>query len=391
VKGGATATGVGVVERISELERRYVADVLDHGFRTSAGDRYTRRLEAAFAAVVGVKYAIALANGTMTLHAALAAAGVGPGDEVIVPPLTMSSTAFSVLHAGATPIFADVDPGTWALDPASVEERITERTRAVMPVALFGLAPDLDELMAVAGRHGLFLLEDDAQCFLGKIGSRAVGSIGHAASFSLQSSKHLSAGEGGLIVTDDRELADRIRRFSGLGYATLGATHGRISRDVIQDPDYARHVEMGFNYRISELCAAVSLAQVERIEELVDVRLRAGRAFEAAVQGHEWLVPQVTPSGFTHTYWTYGVRLARGDVTWHEFRDAFREHGGDGIYAAWRLSYLEPWFEALAGDVSCPVAEALQPRLLLFKTNYWDPNELAGQVEALEKTIRRFD
>lgn len=377
-----------VVARIGDLERRYVDEVLAGGFRTSSADRFTKRLEMAFSERIGAEYSIALINGTATLHAALHAAGIGAGDEVIVPPLTMASTTFAILQVGATPVFADIDPYTWTLDPASVRERLSARTRALLPVALFGLAPDLDGLMEIADTHGLFVLEDDAQCFLGRIGDRMVGSIGHAASFSLQSSKHVTSGEGGLVVTRDRELADRIRRFSGLGYASLGATQGRITRDTIQDPAYVRHVEMGFNYRMSELCAAVALAQIERLDELVAVRTRAARAFSDVIAGVEWLTPQTTPAGFTNCFWTYAVCLDRDDVTWHEFRDAFRDAGGDGLYSAWRLTYEEPAFAGFSRP--CPVAEDVQSRLLLFKTNYWDGGRLERQVEALGVTLERL-
>jgi perosamine synthetase len=192
------------IKRIGERERAYVQEVLDGQFRTSSGSNMTTRLERAFAERFNTRYAISFINGTATMHAALAAAGVGPGDEVIVPPLTMASTALVVLQAGATPVFADIDPQTWTLDPQAVAARITPRTKAMIPVAIYGLAPDMDGLMALAAQHKLFVLEDDAQCFLGYYQGRIVGSIGHAASFSFQSSKHLTSGEGGMITTNRR-------------------------------------------------------------------------------------------------------------------------------------------------------------------------------------------
>lgn len=396
--------------RISDLELKYVMEVLDSQFRTSAGSRMTRRLEERFAEMFGVRYAISHVNGTATLHAALAAAGVGPGDEVIVPPLTMAATTFAVLHAGAVPVFADIDPQTWTIDPRSIEARLSPRTKAVIPVAIYGLAPDMDAIMAIAGRHGLFVLEDDAQCFLGRYRGRIVGSIGHAASFSFQSSKHMTSGEGGMVITDDEELARRIRRFNSLGYAAVGpaAGKGKISKEVIQDPQYERHIAVGWNYRMSELCAAVALGQLERLAELVAMRVRVAGVFHCVVEGCRWLVPQAVPDGCVHAYWTYAVRLSDGlDFSWYDFRKKFVEFGGDGIYAAWRLTYLEPallrrgeqvvfrspWYADLPqeyGPGLCPVAEAIQPRLLQFKTNYMDMERAARQAEALEKTIAFF-
>lgn len=388
--------------RITDRERRYVQLVLENQFRNSTSPGMTKRLEEAFAAKFSSKYAITFANGTATMHAALAAAGVGPGHEVIVPPLTMASTAFCVLHAGALPVFADVDPATWNLDPHAVAERITPRTKAIIPVSLYGLPADLDPLMALARQHGLFLLEDDAECFLGYYKGRVAGSVAHASSFSFQSSKHISCGEGGMITTDDEELATRIRRMSSLGYGAVGAGAGKskITREVIQDPKYLRHVAVGWNYRLSELSSAVLLGQVERLDELVQTRLDSASALEDARGACRWLVPQKVPVDCRHSYWTYVCRLT-DDVSfsWYDFRKVFLANGGDGFYGAWALNYLEPAFRGtrfaefqtqVFGEGLCPVAERLQPRLLQFKTNYFDTERRARAAEALTKTIRHF-
>jgi perosamine synthetase len=390
-----------MVDRITDLERRYVEEVLDTGFRSSSGSVMTGRLEQAFAARYGVPFAISFVNGTATLHAALVAAGVGPGHEVIVPPLTMSSTAMSVVQAGAVPVFADVDPDTFTMSPASVQACVTERTKAVMPVALYGLAPDLDPIMEVAHDHDLFVLEDDAQCFLGTYHGRLVGTIGHASSFSFQSSKHLTGGEGGMIVTADGELAARIRRFGSLGYQAVaaGAGKGKIRKQDIQDPAYERHSEIGWNYRLPELCAAVILAQVERMDELVEPRMAAGRLFRQAVEPYDWVRPQAVPDGYGHAYWTFVIALDTGHVDWHRFRDELTARGGHGVYGAWQLSHLEPVFRGQRfgdhqwqelGPGLCPVAEDLQPRLVQFKTNYLG-DEAVKQAEVLAETLQALD
>ena len=395
----------GRLERISERERRYVEQVLDADFRTSSGSLMTTRLEQTFAELVGAEFAVAFVNGTATLHAALVAAGVGPGDEVIVPPLTMASTALAVLHAGAVPVFADVRPDTFLIDPESVRERLTSRTRAIMPVALYGLPPDLPALLSLAREHGLVVLEDDAQAFLARIGERPIGAIADMGSVSFQSSKHLTSGEGGIVTTDDAELAGRIRRFNSLGYAAVGAQKGAITRDEIQDPAYSRHVAVGFNYRMSELCAAVALAQTERAQELVGRRIDVAELFVSALDGCPWLVPQHVPAGYTSTYWTLALRLDHPSVDWHAFRRAFLGQGGDPFYGAWKLTYLEPLFEhgcpvphpAYQGHYQpygpglCPVAEELQPRLVQLKTNYWDWEEAERQAEALRRTMALLD
>lgn len=388
--------------RITDLERKYVDIVLENQFRNSTSPGMTKRLEEAFAKKFESKFAITFANGTATMHATLAAAGVGCGDEVIVPPLTMASTAFCVLHAGAVPVFADVHPETWTLDPRSVAERITTRTKAIIPVSLYGLTADMDPLMALAKKHGLFVLEDDAECFLGYYKGRIAGGIAHASSFSFQSSKHISCGEGGMITTNDEELATKIRRMSSLGYGAVsgGAGKSKITRETIQDPNYLRHTSVGWNYRMAEICSAVVLGQVERIEEMVKVRLDSASALRSALNGCKWLVPQAVPEGYVHSYWTLVCRLADGvSFSWYDFRKKYMELGGDGFYGAWALNYMEPAFrgqrfgdwQTQAYDTGlCPVAEKLQPRLMQFKTNYTNAERLKRAADALHRAIEFF-
>jgi len=388
------------LQRIGELERSYVQEVLDGQFRTSAGSRMNTRLERKFAEIFQSRYAISFINGTATMHAALVAAGIGPGDEVIVPPLTMASTALAVLQARAIPVFADVDPHTWTLDPQAVAALIGPATKAIIPVSLYGLAPDLDPLMALASEHKLFVLEDDAECFLGYYKGRVVGSIGHASSFSFQSSKHMTSGEGGMITTNDEALANEIRRFGSLGYAGVGAAVGKITKDTIQDPAYERHVLLGYNYRLPELCAAVALAQLERLDALVTPRVKVAELYAQAVAGCRWLIPQAVPAEYVHSYWTYVLKLENDNAfTWHDFRNQYLAQGGERFYAAWALNYLEPVFRGKSFHPAqrqrfeaglCPVAEQLQPRLIQLKTNYWDLAQAEQQAEALARTIRWF-
>jgi perosamine synthetase len=381
------------VKRISKKERAYALEVLDSQFRTSAGSLMTQRLEEKFAALFGVKYAISHINGTATLHSALAAAGVGYGDEVIVPPLTMASTSFAVIHAGATPVFADVDPDTFNVDPVDIRRKITPKTRAVIPVALYGLSPDMDPIMEIAKKHKLTVVEDDAECFLGYYKGRIVGSIGHMASFSFQSSKHMTSGEGGMLITDNQDLANKIRCFSNLGYAMVSGEpgKGKITKKTIQDPKYERHASIGWNYRMPELCAAVALSQLEKLEELVAQRIKVAQLYQEVVQGCKWLIPQAVPEGYQHSYWTYVLKLENsGDFSWYDFRDRYLESGGDGIYAAWQLTYLEPAFKQRYQKGICPVAESTQPKLLQFKTNYMNMDKAGRQAEVLARTIEYF-
>lgn len=389
--------------RVGEKEKAYVLELLEGQFRSPYSVLMTSRLEKLFAEKFHVRYALCFSNGTATMHAALAAMGVGQGDEVIVPPLTMASTSVAVLHAQATPVFADIDPQTWTIDPQAIERCVTSRTRAILPVAIYGLPPDMDRIMQIAENHHLLVLEDDAQCFLGSIHGRLAGSIAHASSFSFQSSKHMTSGEGGMVTTNDPELAGRIRQFASLGYRAVCADPGgsKVSKDVIQSPDYPRHQSIGWNYRMPELCAAVALAQLEKLEELVRLRIRVAGLFAEALGDCRWLVPQWIPPGFCHSYWTYVLRLQNGNAfSWHAFRSKYIDLGGDPIYGAWRLTYLEPAFynKKLSPNQSqtfgaglCPVAEAVQPNLFQFKTNYFDIEVAREKAAALRRTIEHFD
>ena len=400
-----------LINRIAENERKYVLEVLDTDFCSSKSSMMMTRLEQYFAKVFDVNYAISHINGTATLHCAIAAAGVNAGDEVIVPPLTMSSTTFAVLQNNAVPVFADVDEKTFNIDPKSIRENITDKTKAIMPVSLYGLPCDSQEIRRIANEYGIKVIEDNAECLGGKINGIYAGKFSHMTSFSFQSSKHITSGEGGMVITDDETLAMNLRRFSCLGYAGVGAKKGKITRDDIQSPEYERHCSMGWNYRLPELCAAVALAQMERMEELVSRREDVAGLFMSKIEDCEWLTPQFVPKGYENSYWTLAVQLDTDHVPWHEFRDKYRDNGGDGIYAAWQLAYLEPMFQqtVLEGReiffhepfnsraISqykrglCPVAEKLQPRMLQFKTNYWNWEEAEKQADILTKTIRYFN
>jgi len=390
------------MQRISELERKYVLEALDNGFRTSLNSVFNNRMERKFAEILNVKYAIGHVNGTATMHTALAALGVKPGDEVIVPPLTMLSTTLAVLHNNSIPVFADVDPDTFNIYPQSIRKKITAKTKAIISVSLFGLVADYDELLKICNQHNLFLIEDNAQCLLGQYKGEMAGQFGSFASYSFQASKHITCGEGGMLTTNDKTLADKARRFSSLGYASVGASEGKISRDEIQDPKYDRHLSLGFNYRMSEVNAAVTLGQLERVYELVENRIKAAKLFDEAVGDTDLLKKQTVPDGCKHTYWSYGLVLKTDNpgVDWYRFRELFKKNGGDNYYSAWKLSYMEPllrneiqtmpgiWQRYSAG--LCPNAEYLQPRMIQLKTNYWDLSEAERQAQVLQETIREF-
>jgi perosamine synthetase len=400
----------GYIERVGAREAGYIKEVLDSQFSSSKKPNLLGRFEKAIADKFGVKYAIGHVNGTSTLHTALFAAGVRAGDEVITTPLTMAATAMAILHADAVPVFADVVEDTFQIDPKSIEKLITPRTKAIMTVALYGLSPDMDPILVLAKKHNIMVIEDDAQAYLSTYKGRMVGTLGSMSSFSLQSQKHISSGEGGVLLTNDEQLADTVRKFYLFGSSPTRAKSGQIKKDSIQNPDANRHDSMGFNYRMSELCAAAALGQVEHMEELTQRRIDSANLFINAMKGCGWLKVQVTPDGYINSYWALAVRLVHPKVSWVEFRKKFMELGGDGIYAVWKLSYMEPMFQT--GDFSgkekvieatykgelqkwapglCPVAEKIQRQILAFKTNYWDWERAEKQAKILKQTIAHFN
>ncbi|HCN09144.1 MAG TPA: hypothetical protein DIT01_14550, partial [Lentisphaeria bacterium] len=213
--------------RVGDCDRDYMNEVLDAGFGNWESADIQGRFEAAFAEKFGVPYAVTHNSGSGTMLSALLAAGVGPGDEVIVPTFTMPASTFVTIQCGAVPVLVDSDPRTFNMDIADVERKITEFTKAIIPVCLMGLPVDFDPLMALARRHDLTVIEDDAQCFLSLYKGRLVGTIGDAASFSFQGSKHMtSGGDGGIVIAADEAYATGIRKACIHGFRTLTAKPG---------------------------------------------------------------------------------------------------------------------------------------------------------------------
>ena len=391
-------------------ELKYVQDFLDN-----KKIPWTLRLEKAFASRFGVRYAIAHNSGTSALHSCLAAAGVGPGDEVISPALTVIMDTLVTLHQNAVPIFADIDPDTFNIDPDDVSKKVTKRTKAIIPVSLYGLPADMDPIMEIAKEHNLTVIEDSAQCVLGMYKGRIAGTIGHMGCFSLERTKHLGIGEGGIVISNDERLAERVRKFGGIGYKNLKAEEGRmqVNPSTFQDPDYKRHDSFGWNYRMPEICAAVGLGLVERIDELVQRRQVIARMFDEAVADCEWMIPQKTPEGMVNSYWSYAVKYEGKQAvgfSWKEFYKKYIELGGDGFYSAWSVPYLEPVITQMefygrgcplncsfyGREISyekglCTNAEAIQPKLMQFKTNYRDTEIAKRKTEALNKTIKALE
>ena len=387
----------------------YLQKVLNSDSWSSTSGSWCQLFEKQFSELIGVKYAVAMNSGTATLHAALEAIGVGPGDEVISPAFTVFMDTSATLHANAIPVYADIDPYTFNISPEEIRKKITSKTKAIITVGIYGLSPDMDPIMKIAEENNIVVIEDNAQCLLNTYKGRQAGTIGHIASYSFENTKHLSCGEGGMIVTNDKYLAEMSRKAGGHGFKNLQAEEGRIklNSDIFQRPDYKRHSDLGWNYRMPEFNAAIGLAQLENANKLQQLRIDSAAFFLEVMEEADFLIPQKTPEGYTNSYYTLGV-LYKGEesigLSWSDFRRAYIDEGGDAIYGAWSVPYLEPVmherryvkrYPEIYNNVSynkgdCPVAEQVQQQLMQFKTNYRDLGLARKKAEILRKVIRNL-
>ncbi len=392
--------------RFSGNELKYLREVVDSGFGSGTSGSMNNRFENAFAKKCGAKYAISFNSGTSTLHAALAALDVNAGDEVIVPPLTVISNVSVILAQNAVPVFADIDPDTFNISPKDIEKKITKKTKCIMPVSLYGLSADLDPIMKIAKKNNIGVINDAAEAFGSLYKKKKIAKIADITSYSTENSKHITTGDGGIVVTNNEKYATAMRKFNSLGYAALKSGDGRIrvNKKIFQDPSYKRHDTLGLNYRMPEVAAALGLAQTERLEQFIDLRIKIADLFHEAVSDCDFITPQKTPKGYLNSYWCYTVKFEHEDVSWKEFRNKFSSFGGDGIYAAWTLSYEEtvmsseiykkkaPYYykNLFYKKGICPVAETIQPKLMQFVTNYRNVSEAKLQIRALKQTIDFF-
>ena len=280
---------------ITQKEIDYVTDAVTNAWYSQA-NVYNDRFEKAFAQYLNVRFAIALPSCTSAIHLALLALGVGPGDEVIVPDCTWIASAAPISYVGATPIFADIDPVTWCLSARSFEERITPRTRAVIPVNLYGSMPDLEAIQRIGKARGIAVIEDAAESVGSELRGRRAGSWGDVGVFSFHGSKTLTTGEGGLLATDRTDLRDRI---------LFLRDHGRQPGDRM-----FCNTEVGWKYKMSSMQAALGLAQLERVEELVTRKREIFSWYAEDLSDLSGVTLNAEPEGTRNSYWMVTVVLA---------------------------------------------------------------------------------
>lgn len=310
-------------------EAEYVLECVQSTWISSSG-RFITDFEKAFAEFCGVRHAVAVNNGTTALHLALVAMGVGPGDEVIVPDLTYIASANAVRYCGATPVFADNERRTFNLDPVAFEARITPRTKAVMPVHLYGHPVDMEPIVELARASGIHVIEDAAEAVGATYRGRRVGGLGDCATFSFFGNKIITTGEGGMVTTDDDGLAERLRLFRNQG----------------MDPNRRYWFPViGFNYRMTNIAAAIGLAQLERIDEHLEARRRVARGYASRLAHlQDALILPAAENWAGHVYWMYTVML-KGDADRDAVMAAMAKEGIETRPVFHPMHTLPPYLE----------------------------------------------
>lgn len=262
-------------------ELKYVTEAVSTGWISSSG-KYVTEFEKQFAEYCGCKYGIAVCNGTIALHLALIGLGIGKGDEVIVPTFTMIASAFAVCYTGAKPVFVDADKDTWNIDVKKIEEKITSKTKAIMPVHIFGKMCDMDAIHALAKKYNLYVLEDAAEAHGASYHGVKAGASSDIAAFSFFANKNITTGEGGMVVTNNKEFYDRARYFKNVCFPLDG-------------PRNYQHEDIGYNYRMSNVVAAIGLAQVEKADDYKEMRIRNHQLYKKYLSGVPGILFQSEP------------------------------------------------------------------------------------------------
>jgi dTDP-4-amino-4,6-dideoxygalactose transaminase len=341
-----------------DAEARAVAEVLASGW-VSQGPKVAR-FEELFAARVGARFGVATTSCTTALHLALIVSGVGPGDEVICPSYSFIATGNAVLYAGATPVFADIEPDTWNIDPADALERVTAKTKAIIPVHQVGLAADLDRLAPLAAR-GIAIVED-AACAIGSTyRGRPIGSHGNIACFSFHPRKTISLGEGGLIATDDAAIAEHARRLRSHS-ASISAHARHEAKGLV----YESYRELGYNYRMTDLQAAVGIEQLKKLDRLLARRAAIAERYHAAFAPLPQIQLPARPSYAVHAYQSYAIRLLPGCPIDRD--DMLRELVEVGVSCRRGIPpmHLEPLYRDRYGPLSLPITEEVAARSIFL-------------------------
>jgi len=387
---------------IGDREMNAVAEVIRSGnlsgFYGSWGDEFfggpvVKQFEKEWVTHFSVKHAVSVNSATSGLFAAMGAVGIRPGDEVIVPPYSMSATAMAPLVYGGIPVFADIEAETFCLDPESVRANITEKTKAIIAVNLFGHPAALAELRTLADQHGVMLVEDNAQSPLATENDRYAGTIGHVGVFSLNYHKHIHTGEGGMCVTDNDDLCLRLQMIRN------------HAENIVEPLNISNPINMvGFNYRMTEMSAAVGMSQLAGIDQHVGQRAQIAQMLSRGIEGLEGLSSPVVRRNCRHVYYVWAIRVDERvlGVSRERFSEALAAEGFPNFCGYVRPLYLLPLFQRRIafgdypfnlttrryGKGMCPVTERLyEKELLCFENCMYEVH--AGDAERMIEAIRK--
>lgn len=346
-------------QHIDDDDIAQVVDVLRSDWLTTGP--MVEKFERAFADFVGADHAVAVSNGTAALHAAMYALGIGPGDEVIVTPMTFAASANCLVYQGGTPVFADVDASTLLIDPAQVETKITTKTKAVVAVDYTGHPCDYDALSTIAEEHGLTLVDDACHAVGGSYKGRAVGTLADLNTFSFHPVKHLTTGEGGMITTDNAEFAQRMRVFRNHGITTDHRQRAETGGFFYE------MVDLGYNYRITDFQCALGISQLQKLRASVKKRQQLAAIYDAAFAEVDYVTPLTKRDDVSHAYHLYMVQFdtqALGMSRAEIFEALRAENIGANVH--YIPVHLHPFYRERfgTGPGMCPVAEAAYERLI---------------------------
>ncbi|MER3434316.1 MAG: aminotransferase DegT [Leptolyngbya sp. ERB_1_1] len=347
-------------------EKKYLLECIETGWISSEGP-FIKQFEEQFAARVGRKYGIAVSNGSVALDAAVVALGISKGDEVILPTFTIISCAAAIVRAGATPVVVDCDPVTWNMDVSQIEAKITPRTKAIMVVHIYGLPVDIDPILALADQYGLQIIEDAAEMHGQTYKGRPCGSFGAISTFSFYPNKHITTGEGGMLVTNDPKLADRCRSLRNLCF---------------QPQKRFVHEELGWNFRMTNLQAALGVAQLERLDEFVTRKRHMGQRYTELISNIRSLQLPLPKTAYAENiYWVYGLVLKQ-DVPF-DAKEVMQRLGSYKIGTRpffWCI-HEQPILlrMGLFNGISCPIAEKIARR------GFYVPSGMALTDEQIEQ------
>lgn len=358
---------------ITEEDVQAVAEVVRSG-RLALGPK-TEEFEGLVAEYVGVKHAVAVSSGTSALHLIVRALGIGPGDEVLVPSFTFVASANVILYEGAKPVFVDIEPDTYNLDPDDLERKITPRTKAILVVDVFGHPAEWDEILRVAGKYGLKVIDDSCEAIGAEYKGRKLGQFGDAAAFAFYPNKQMTTGEGGVIVTNDSEIARLCRSMRNQGRGEMGA--------------WLEHERLGYNYRMTEMSAALGVSQLKRLETLLAKRERVAKAYTERIVGLDRVRPPVVRPHVRMSWFVYVVTLAQG---LHR-APVMAAMGRKGIPTRGYFSpvHLQPYIRERLGteEGMLPITESVAKRTIAlpFHANLSEA-EMDQVVEALALAVK---